>query len=166
MALFIYPHHIATRGRFDGEYGIATRGYIVCPDLVSRFPVFGEVHQSRLFATVDEFVLEALLRDAGLYSELWDLGDMDAILGLSRVLTASVSDEGDELSARVGGALDEMLATVECLDDTSANLLGDAMVAEMSQSGDEATVSDSGDDLAVVEDTPGDGAWKRSGKPC
>lgn len=70
MAIFIYPQHIATRGRLDGEYGIATRGYIICPDLVSRFPVFGEVGQAQLFGLVDEHVLEAQLHGAGLTAEL------------------------------------------------------------------------------------------------
>lgn len=35
--------HIATRGRLDGEYGIATRGYVICPDIVARFPELAEI---------------------------------------------------------------------------------------------------------------------------
>ena len=35
--------HIATRGRLDGEYGIATRGYLICPDIVPRYPDRGLV---------------------------------------------------------------------------------------------------------------------------
>lgn len=39
----LFPLHIATRGRLDGEYGIATRGYVICPDIVPRFPGLAEV---------------------------------------------------------------------------------------------------------------------------
>ena len=41
--MLIQPLHIATRGRLDGEYGIATRGFIVLPDIVPRFPNRAEV---------------------------------------------------------------------------------------------------------------------------
>ena len=166
MALFIHPFHIATRGRFDGEYGIATRGYVVCPDLVSRFPAFGEVDAARLFANVTQEELEAWLADAGLTAELQAIGDQDAILGLSRVLTASVSDEGFGLTARVDMALDGLVATVTCPDESSAALAADGMLGDVSQGGGEAIVSDADGPTAVVEERPGEGSCRRSGEPC
>ena len=36
--MLLRPIHIATRGKLDGEYGIATRGYIILPDIVFRIP--------------------------------------------------------------------------------------------------------------------------------
>lgn len=55
--------HIATRGRLDGEYGIATRGFIICPDIVVRFPSIAEITlDEALMVTIKELGLEATLR--------------------------------------------------------------------------------------------------------
>lgn len=38
MLVTPHPFHIATRGRRGGQYGVATRGYVVLPDIVPRVP--------------------------------------------------------------------------------------------------------------------------------
>lgn len=68
----LLPIHIATRGRLDGEYGIATRGYIICPDIVPRFPSRGEVRPLDLFGDVRELDFEGILRALELLGEVDD----------------------------------------------------------------------------------------------
>jgi hypothetical protein len=59
----LYPIHIATRGRLDGEWGIATRGYIICPDIVPRFPEKSETTEDGDWAVLTAQDYSALLRD-------------------------------------------------------------------------------------------------------
>ena len=42
-ALVHEPVHLFTMGWFGGEYGISTRGLLVCPDIVPRFPAIALV---------------------------------------------------------------------------------------------------------------------------
>lgn len=54
MSFGFHPQHIVTRGRFDGQYGIATRGILICPDIVPRFPAKALVADLDLIGRMSE----------------------------------------------------------------------------------------------------------------
>lgn len=56
------PFHLSTRGRWGGAYGIATRGYLVLPDVVPRFPAEGVLEPEKLVGLLTEEELEATLQ--------------------------------------------------------------------------------------------------------
>ena len=64
MSFGFHPQHIATLGHLDGQYGVATLGYFILPNIVARFPA------------------RALVRDLDLVGKTTDLN-----------LTGSMGDE-------------------------------------------------------------------------
>ena len=53
MLVTARPLHIATRGRLGGQYGIATRGYLVLPDIVPRVPASAEMAPADLWGRAE-----------------------------------------------------------------------------------------------------------------
>lgn len=166
MALFIQPWHIATRGRFDGEYGIATRGYVICPSLVSRLPVDGGVIPEKLFGVITEDELEAILRDVGWLGLVEQEGfGLDAAWSLATHFTAEVT--GVDLLEAVVSAHDPLVGLVTCLEDVSAQIGAGGTVGVVD--------GDHGSSAVVVnevsgslEEKPGEGACQvdEDVEPC
>jgi hypothetical protein len=53
MLVTPHPFHIATRGRRGGQYGVATRGYVVLPDIVPRVPAGAEMAPADLWGRAE-----------------------------------------------------------------------------------------------------------------
>lgn len=106
------PIHIATRGRLDGEYGIATRGYLILPEIVPRFPdladvdsidSIGDLSEMRLevevkprsdwFAIVRDLGQDAFLRDLGMEASVVSDDDLDGDLEAAGLVSDVVSDD-------------------------------------------------------------------------
>ena len=84
----LMPMHIATRGLLDGEYGKATRGYIIAPDLTVRWPsIAGIESTSDYYAVVREINWEARIYTKGLLAGL-DHRSLEAGLSSVRELMA------------------------------------------------------------------------------
>lgn len=106
----LFPIHIATRGRCDGEYGIATRGYVICPDIVPRFPSDADVRPEFVIGEVRELGLRAELhRSVELTGLVAEKADFEATIAEVMELFGDV--DSPELQARVralslSGAID------------------------------------------------------------
>jgi hypothetical protein len=150
----LFPLHIATRGRLDGEYGIATRGYVICPDIVPRFPQDAVVGTDGFFARVTEQDLSALLRDfPKLTFEATAVGDglyVCQLDGEKSELEAAVTALDLEGSVRSVG---EMVAAVDG-EQLDADTFSDRDIGDVSEEDDTATVVDLGDLVGGVEDEP------------
>ena len=86
------PMHIATRGILDGEYGKATRGYIIAPDITIRWPSIADIESSRdYYAVVREANWEATILTKGLLAGL-DKKGLKAGLSSVRELMARMHD--------------------------------------------------------------------------
>ncbi len=97
----LQPIHIATRGRLAGEYAIATRGLLVCPDIVPHFPVDGVLGTRGLVGAVRELELGATLRSLELEGQMAARPDLVAVLRSLDILgEVSEVDELEELEAR------------------------------------------------------------------
>jgi len=94
--VLIQPLHIATRGRLDGEYGIATRGYIVLPDIVPAFPSGGYVEDGWVIGIIDDLDLEAVVEEHAVFSlqaAVYEDAELDALVAADSDLVAVVEDE-------------------------------------------------------------------------
>jgi hypothetical protein len=100
------PLHIATRGRLDGQYGIATRGLVVCPDIVPRFPVDALLRPEFVVGEVRELELDAVLRSMELHGDVVPEPDLVAAL---RSLDLIGELAGNELPAGSDVALEGLL---------------------------------------------------------
>ena len=109
--------HIATRGLLDGEYGKVTRGYIICPDIVPRFPQDADiVVEDGSWATVSQRDMEATLAD---YPRLTFEGAVRQLL----------------LEAKVNGDVYEETATVADIGLEAAVFAVEDVVGEAVESG-------------------------------
>jgi hypothetical protein len=154
------PLHIATRGRLDGEYGIATRGYIICPDIVARWPSIAELEVS------DEESFWAVVEDADfLHAAMSEHPGRTLLAGLEDVFGLQVVLDGDrlELVAQMGDL--DLEAVVEELDsdvlgsvmeqELSGELDSDGVVGEVDAEGVSATVIEENEVVGIVgEDEP------------
>ena len=157
------PLHIATRGRLDGEYGIATRGYIICPDIVPRFPFDAEIADldiNQLLGISDPDRLEAFVEDhpdltlfakingpSRRYALVAKVEDAEAF-----TLEALVEDAPFELEAEVSVVEADQLGTVEEVDLGAAVVSGDD-IGLVTEEDDKASV-DQADLVATVDDEP------------
>lgn len=163
--MIIQPWHIATRGRFGAEYGIATRGYIVCPPLVARMPVSADVIPEKLFGVITEEELEAVLRDCGWVGEL-DLAKfgLDAAWQATSTLFGEIT--GENLLEAVIDARDPLVGLVTVLDDAAAQLAASGTVGEVDASDGGATATASSL-TGSLEEKPGEGACgDGDAEPC
>lgn len=134
--MLIQPLHIATRGRLDGQYGIATRGYIVLPDIVPRYPSTAEVDRVGWLpvpGTVEETGFEAKVEDHGVFT-----------------LQATV-EEIPGLEARADGETETLLATIGELDWEATATSSDDVVGEAGETGYDGSVVPEAD-LGSVDD--------------
>lgn len=150
----LFPMHIATRGRLDGEYGIATRGLIICPDIVPRFPSAAETVEEGWFAVVNEADLTALLRD-------WPKLTFEATALEGGLLLCTVDGERHELQAAVE-ALD-LRATVRELEATigdaqepglQGTVTSDRDIGDVTEEDERATVAEADVLVGDAEDEP------------
>lgn len=150
-----YPFHISTRGRWGGEYGVATRGYLVLPPIVSRFPAEGIVQEgSFLSALVDEqgeWIADTILPSdwRGVVDARFDL---EGLLG--SVVYRAVVDEYGELVATIMMS-EEMSAVIDEIEQ-SADIVSSGIVGGVETEDDAATVQEMAS-LGVVTDKPGEG---------
>lgn len=166
MQLIIQPWHIATRGRFDGEYGIATRGYVVCPALVARIPTQADVIDARLFGVVTPEELEAVLREFGWVGELdLDRFGLDAAWQVTSRLYGEVT--GLDMLEAVIDASDPLVGLVTCLEAVSAGVSADGTVGVVvdGEAGSTLTMTTV---TGTLEEKPGEGACQvdKDVEPC
>ncbi len=143
MALF--PLHIATRGLLDGEYGKATRGYIICPDIVPRFPQDADVDSDGSWAVVAQLDLEAILAD---YPRL----TFEAALGDALDLVVTVDGERYDASALVTDV--GLMAEVLAMEDVVGEAVEPGFTGEISADRDIGDVTEE-DEAAVVAEIDG-----------
>lgn len=137
--MLIQPLHIATRGRLDGQYGIATRGYIVLPDIVPRYPSTAEVDQVGWLpvpGSVEELGFEAKVEDHGVFT-----------------LQATV-EEMPGLEARAE-AEDAFFAEATGIDWDASVAELEQFLGEASETGYDGSVSHEGD-IGAVDDADHD----------
>lgn len=84
MSFGFHPLQIATRGTLDGQYGVATRGFFILPDIVPRFPA------------------QALVGDLSLVGQAAELDFTAALGSLPRLTFLAVADDSLRLVAEVG----------------------------------------------------------------
>ena len=153
------PIHIATRGHLDGQYGIATRGYLVLPDWVPRFPsdaiVTDERHLFGVVAEADQWAsLEVLLEPTGVVAEIVDFTGLFS----NGSLTAAVDGDILGLEAMLDDPGDLFM---DLYDDggPEAILDEDDLQAEVQDGGLAGELEEAADDVltAEVEQRPGEG---------
>jgi len=154
------PLHIATRGHLDGVYGIATRGYLVLPDLVSRLPDYG------LFTEIEGW--RAFVREADSIGEVLDpwamsgfvkvgdelLGELSNGWGVGEVTEVDWSGEvGDEsvYSGKVDVGAD---LVVEVVDVASQEVVAEVVEVGLEARVEEVEVEEV---AAIVTEEPGGG---------
>lgn len=166
MSLLIQPWHIATRGRFDGEYGIATRGLVVLPPIVSKLPVAGQALPDQLLGRIADNDLEAVLRNLGWVGEL-EMERFGLAAAWSAATTLTAETIGIDLLEAVVSAQDPLVGLVTCLEAVSAHVSADGTVVEAKGLDPEATATMSLV-VGVLEDKPGEGACQtdEDAEPC
>jgi hypothetical protein len=74
------PLNLATRGYYGGVYGLATRGYLSFPDVVSRFPIEGTVQYDELIGLVKDEIWDSIINSVDMKAHLAESSDLQAIL--------------------------------------------------------------------------------------
>jgi hypothetical protein len=148
-----YPLHIATRGLLDGQYGVATRGYLVLPDIVSRFPSDAVIYQEGHLAYVKELPeWYAQVVEYGLTVELKPIFDLEGILNfVAYEAVVAAQQEFQAIVAETAGGVGAVKET-----EISAQVAGSGSIATVDDDTKTATVQEGGD-VGVVEDRPGEG---------
>ena len=141
--------HIATRGRLDGEYGLATRGYIICPDIVPRFPDFGEVRPDEHVGLLVPDLLEGEVVDnQGWFATTSDEGLTASLAPAGLVAIVVAVDELD-------GDLEEPELVLELvLDDMLGSLEDERLTGVMGADGFEGMIDEDGVSAVVEDDVP------------
>lgn len=147
------PFHLATRGYFGNEYGIATRGYLVFPPIVPRFPSEGVVVEDRLGGWVEERDLFAFIQqDAALLAALQpSIFDLEGILG-PLAYQALVEERGELLGVIVQS--DQLMALVEA-QDALGTAQEDGRLGVVESAENVSSVAEAMP-LGAVEDKPGE----------
>lgn len=148
------PLHLATLGLLDNQIGAATLGYIVGPEVVSRFPADGQVRADELIAVVSE--------QGELVAQLeaceW-LGVVDAPLDLDGIIESlawRAVVTGDEISGKIE-AEKPYVGEVEGEGEPQVEIEErDDMVAEVIEVDGTAEVSEC-DGVAELTEKPGEG---------
>jgi len=154
-----HPFHLSTRGRLGGAYGIATRGYLVLPDIVPRFPDIGVVEAEELvgrfteealeatFQTVDwsavakpGFDIEGFIEDIT-WRAMMEAQDMEGLLAGDKPFGGEVEQETDPWAE----VIEEEPSVVADVEDTDQT----ADVEECSE-------------MAVLVERPGEGSCGRN----
>jgi len=151
------PFHIATKGRWGGVYGIATRGYLVLPDIVPRFPAEGVLEAEKLVAWFTEEGLEATLDSVN-----WTAvakSDFD-VEGLVESLAWLAAMEAQDIDGVLAGDR-PFGGEVEQETDPWAEIApDDEHIAEIEEADDCAEIEECSDSAALVE-KPGQGKCRR-----
>lgn len=154
--MLIQPLHIATRGLLDGQYGVVTRGYIVLPDIVSRFPSdadVGLVGWLPVPGVVEEILYEARVSDHPVFTLEATVDDHGALL-------ASVVEHPESV-ALVTEVPDLVAAVVE-IERSFGEVQEPGFLAELAAAGSVGEVVENessgavegGRLVGVVEDEP------------
>jgi hypothetical protein len=151
------PFHIATKGRWGGVYGIATRGYLVLPDIVPRFPAEGAIEVEDLVALVREEVLQAAIQAIDWSAVAKSGFDVEGLIQ-DIVWTAMV--EAQDMEGLLGS--DKVFGgEVEQETDPWAEVEEDEPVAEVEETDQEADVEECSETAVLVE-KPGQGRCGRN----
>jgi hypothetical protein len=148
------PLHLATLGMLDGQIGMATLGYIVGPDIVSRFPAEGVISAEAWIAVVSE--------QGDLIAQLeaceW-LGVVDSPLDLDGIVESlawRAAVQEDDLGGDIA-AEKPYTGNVAEEDDHQADVEErDDFIAEVVEIDGAAEVSEC-DQVAEVTEKPGEG---------
>lgn len=134
MELLLHdPFHVATRGRFDGQYGVATRGLIVCPDIVPRYA------QEAIVESSDEPV--AVVEPETYYAEIVQMD-----------LLGKVTEESPTFKATVVELVPDLVATVDDATEMEAQVFDNEELGVVVDDGSSADVEESGTIGHVVDD--------------
>lgn len=146
------PSHIATRGYWGGVYGIATRGYLVLPDVVPRFPAEGTIEAEDLVAFFREEVLQATLEVIDWSAVAKSGFDVE---GLIQDIVWRAMVEAQDMGGRLDG--DKPFGgEVEQETDPWAEVEEDEPVAEVEEADQAADVEECSETAVLVE-KPGQG---------
>ena len=146
------PFHIATRGRWGGAYGIATRGYLVLPDIVPRFPAEGVIEAEGLVALFTEESLQVTLQEFDWSAITRSVIDID---GLVEDIAWRAMLEAQDMEGKLAGDK-PFQGEVEQEADPWAEVTEEEPVAEVEDADQSAQVEDS-DQVAEVVEKPGEG---------
>ena len=137
MLLTPRPFHIATRGRRGGQYGVATRGYIVLPDIVPRVPASADMAPADLWGRAESspygagWIAEPIIQgnvsgldyDGFLRQFVWEAvlqSREQAATVQASSMVAKVESEGEKTAEVV--ECPEPTAVVESADDYQAEI--------------------------------------------
>jgi len=146
------PIHIATRGLLGGAYGIATRGYLVLPDVVPRFPSDAVVQYDELLGFITEEDLHAYLQQMDLAAVLKAPLDIEGII--RDLAWMAMMKEQDELGGEVADK--PLTAEVEPEGDHVGEVTDGDPVAEV-EDGDAAAEVKECEEPATLKEKPGEG---------
>lgn len=136
MSFGFHPLHIVTRGRLDGQYGIATRGYLICPDIVPRFPADADLFvELDLKGVVEPERLYAQFTDHDSYASLKTI-EMEAQLRMIEGMLASAKNW-------------DMVASVELVEVTLGSVTSSEVDPELVVVGDIGAVTGEDAESAV-----------------
>ena len=147
------PFHIATRGYLGGAYGIATRGYLVLPDVISKFPAIGTVQYDGLTGTVYDDFWAAMVQSSEIRAFLESSSDIEASLRfifMNAKVDPVVWGKGEVVSLNKAfvGEVESILFEVD-IDDAG-------LCVELHESDDQAEVQQC-ENSVIVEEKPGEG---------
>lgn len=149
-----HPFHLSTRGRLGGAYGIATRGYLVLPDIVPRFPAVGTVEAEALVGRFTEEAIEATLQTVDWIAVAKPGFDIE---GLIEDITWRAMMEAQDMEGRL--ASDKPFeGEVEQETDPWAEVTEEepSVVAEVEDTDQAAEVEECSEEAVLVE-RPGEG---------
>jgi hypothetical protein len=151
------PFHLSTRGRWGGAYGIATRGYLVLPDVVPRFPADGFVETEELVGLFTEEALEATLESIDWGAVLQPGLDVD---GLIEDIVWRAMLEAQDMEGRLDGDKPFGGEVEEETDPWAEVEMEDGPIAEVEEADECAEVEDCSETAILVE-KPGEGRCRR-----
>lgn len=146
-----YPLHIATRGLLGGQYGVATRGYLVLPDIVSRFPSDAVISQEGYVAYVREAPeWYAQVVEVGLVVELKSFDLEGALSSIAYEAMVASQVEFQAIVAEMGE-----IGFVQA-SEVSAQVAESGSIATVGDDTKVAIVNEGGA-MGMIEDRPGEG---------
>lgn len=153
----LFPVHIATRGRLDGEYGIATRGLLICPDIVPRYPSDSAVSDDDLVASIsDADLLRVMVSEhpsSVFEGFMVSEHDFSAQLDLHGMDFEAVTVDLD-MGARIEVIEGEAMVGVSEQSDPSGAVSEDQHVASVSEEDVQGGIDEEDELVAPVEDEP------------
>ena len=151
------PFHIATKGRWGGAYGIATRGYLVLPDVVPRFPAESFLESEKLVGLLTEEELEATLQSLDWSAVAKSGFDIESFIeSLAWRAAMEAQDIGGALASDMpfGGEVEQTDPWAEISSEGEP-------IAEVVEVDDSAEVEECSESGVLVE-KPGQGKCRRN----